>query len=114
MPRELLTAGMTTTILTYKSQGSVLSSYLRKLSVPVEVANDNQLEASFRSNARDLITIKDIPSVSRLSLSYTGQLACQCQLLPLHRQCIKEPQGASVKGCAAREHPHHLQQEGLV
>ena len=75
MPRELLTAGMTTTILTYKSQGSVLSSYLRKLSVPVEVANDNQLEASFRSNARELITIKDIPSVSRLSLSYTGQLA---------------------------------------
>ena len=31
MPKELLTAGMTTTILTYKPEGSVLSSYLKKL-----------------------------------------------------------------------------------
>lgn len=75
MPKELLTAGRTTTILTYKSEGSVLSSYLKKLDVPVEVANDNQLEEAFRKKAAELITIKDIPALSRLSLSHSGQLA---------------------------------------
>ena len=74
MPKELLTAGRTTTILTYKSEGSVLSSYLRKLDVPVEVANDNQLEETFREKASKLITIKDIPGLSKLSLSHSGQL----------------------------------------
>ena len=75
MPKELLTAGRTTTILTYKSEGSVLSSYLKKLDVPVEVANDNQLEEAFKRKAAELITIRDIPALSRLSLSYKGQLA---------------------------------------
>ena len=75
MPKELLTAGRTTTILTYKSEGSVLSSYLKKLDVPVEVANDNQLEEAFRKKAAELIIIKDIPALSRLSLSHSGQLA---------------------------------------
>ncbi len=74
MPKELLTAGRTTTILTYKSEGSVLSSYLKKLNVPVEVANDNQSEEAFRKKAAELITIKDIPALSRLSLSHSGQL----------------------------------------
>ena len=75
MPRELLTAGRTTTILTYKSDGSMLSSYLKKLDVPVEVANDNQCEEAFKKKAAELITIKDIPALSRLSLSHSGQLA---------------------------------------
>ena len=75
MPKELLIAGRTTTILTYKSNGSVLSSYLKKLDIPVEVANDNQCEEAFRKKAAKLITIKDIPALSRLSLSHSGQLA---------------------------------------
>ncbi len=75
MPKELLTAGRKTTILTYKSNGSVLSSYLKKLDVPVEVANDNQCEEAFRRKAAELITIKDISALSRLSLSHSGQLA---------------------------------------
>ena len=75
MPKELLTAGRTTTILTYKSDGSMLSSYLKKLDVPVEFANDNQCEEAFRKKAAELITIKDIPALSRLSLSHSGQLA---------------------------------------
>jgi hypothetical protein len=73
MPRELLTAGRTTTILTYKSEGSMLSAYLRKLNVPVKVANDNHQENTFRREAAELITICDIPALSKLKLSYTGQ-----------------------------------------
>ena len=57
MPKELLIAGRTTTILTYKSDGSMLSSYLKKLDVPVEVANDNQCEEAFKKKAAELITI---------------------------------------------------------
>ena len=75
MPKELLTAGRTTTILTYKSEGSVLSSYLKKLDIPVEVTNDNQREEAFRKKAAELITIKDITALSKLSLSHSGQLA---------------------------------------
>jgi hypothetical protein len=73
MPRELLTAGRTTTILTYKSEGSMLSAYLRKLRIPAEVANDNHQENTFRRQAAELITICDIPALSKLKLSYTGQ-----------------------------------------
>ena len=73
MPRELLTAGRTTTILTYKSEGSMLSAYLRKLRIPVAVANDNHQENTFRRQAAELITICDIPALSKLKLSYKGQ-----------------------------------------
>ena len=75
MPMELLTARRTTTILTYKSEGSVLSSYLKRLDVSVEVANDNQREEAFTKKAAELIIIKDIPALSRLSPSHSGQVA---------------------------------------
>ena len=52
-----------------------MSSYLKKLDVPVEVANDNQREEAFKKKTAELITIKDIPALFRLSLSYKGQLA---------------------------------------
>ncbi len=53
----------------------MLSSYLKKLDALVEVANDNELEEMFRKEASQLITIKDILALSRLSLSRSGQLA---------------------------------------
>ena len=52
-----------------------MSSYLKKLDVPVEVANDNQREEAFRKKAAELITIKDIPALWKLPLSHSGQLA---------------------------------------
>ena len=51
-----------------------MSSYLKRLDVPVEVANDNQCEEAFRKKAAELTTIKDIPALSRLSLCHSGQL----------------------------------------
>ena len=57
-----------------------MSSYLKKLDVPVEVANDNQCEEAFKKKAAELITIKDIPALSRLSLSHSGQLAAMSKL----------------------------------
>ena len=53
----------------------MLSSELGKIKVPLEVANDNQREDAFRRKAAELITIKGIPALSRLSLRHSGQLA---------------------------------------
>ena len=75
MPRELLVAGRTTTIMTYKSEGSLLSSYLYKVKVPAKVANDNFKDESFRQAARELIDVQNIPAISKLKLSYSGQEA---------------------------------------
>ena len=51
----------------------MLLAYLRKLGLPYEVSNDNQLEEDFRAKAAELITIEDIPALSKTNFSYTGQ-----------------------------------------
>ena len=59
MPRALLVTGLSTTIMTYKAEGSMLLPYLRKLELPFVVANDNELEdVSFKQKAAELITIE--------------------------------------------------------
>ena len=59
--------------MTYKAEGSMLLSYLRKLGIPFEVSDDNQLEEDFRAKAAELITIEDIGALSKLRLTYSGQ-----------------------------------------
>ena len=61
--------------MTYKSEGSLLSSYLCKVKVPAKVANDNVKDESFRQAARELIDVQDVPAISKLNLSYSGQVA---------------------------------------
>ena len=61
--------------MTYKSEGSLLSSYLCKVKVPAKVANDNFKDETFRQAARELIDVQDIPAISKLKLSYSGQEA---------------------------------------
>ena len=73
LPQSILTAGRSVTVMTYKSQGSMLLAYLRKLELPYEVSIDNKLEKDFRSKAAELITIEDIPALSKTNFSFTGQ-----------------------------------------
>ena len=73
MPRTLLTAGKSAIIMTYKSEGSVLTHYLKKLSVPYVIESSQQKEDAFRRQALDLITIKDMGDISKLRLSYSRQ-----------------------------------------
>ena len=73
MPRKLLAAGKSVTIMTYKSEGSVLAHYLKKLSVPCIIKSCQQKEDAFRRQALDLITLKDMGDISKLNLSHTGQ-----------------------------------------
>jgi len=52
----------------------MLLAYLRKLGLPFEVSNDNQLEENFRARAAELITIEGIPALSKTNFSYTAQV----------------------------------------
>jgi len=60
--------------MTYKSEGSMLLAYLRKLGLPYAVSNDNSSEEGFREKAAKLITIEDIPALSKTNFSHTGQV----------------------------------------
>ena len=73
LPSIILQAGRSLTVLTYKSKGSMFLSYLRKLQLPYEVEEDEDLEAMFLQKAASLITVTDIPALSGRQLSYTGQ-----------------------------------------
>ena len=73
LPRSILTAGRSVTVMTYKSEGSVLLAYLRILGLPYKVSNNNDLDQNFRAKAAKLITIEDIPALSKTNFSYTGQ-----------------------------------------
>jgi len=73
LPQCILSAGNSVTVMTYKAEGSMLLSYLRKLGLSFEVSNDNDMEEDFRTKAAELITIKDIGALSKLKLTYSGQ-----------------------------------------
>ena len=75
MPRKLLNAGKSATIMTYKAEGSLLVSYLDMLSLPHIIEKDKYKEEAFREKAVQLIDLQDIPSISKLNLSYSGQQA---------------------------------------
>jgi hypothetical protein len=74
LPQSILTGGRSVTVMTYKSEGSMLLAYLRKLGLPYEVSNDNSSEEDFREKAAKLITIEDIPALSKTNFSHTGQV----------------------------------------
>ena len=73
LPQCILSAGNSVTVMTYKAEGSMLLSYLRKLGLSFEVSNDNDMEEDFRTKAAELITIEDIGALSKLKLTYSGQ-----------------------------------------
>ena len=66
MPSKLLSAGKSVTILTYKAEGSLLVSYMRKLSLPYLIQSNKYKEEAFREQAAELINLQDIPSISKL------------------------------------------------
>ncbi len=74
MPGELLTAGLSVTIYTYQSEGSVLKAYLDRLGIPYVTDTSLQEEAIFRFKARKLITVKTIPSIGKLLFSNSAQV----------------------------------------
>ena len=52
----------------------MLLAYLSRLVLPYVVSNDSDLEEDFREKASKLISIEDIPALSKTNFSYTGQV----------------------------------------
>ena len=73
LPEVILNAGLSLTVLTYKSEGSLFVAYLRKLGLPFELEVELSIDQKFKENASKLVTIEDIPALSKLKLSYSGQ-----------------------------------------
>ena len=73
LPEAILNAGRSVIVVTFKSEGSVLLAYPRKLGLPKAVRNDNDLKDDFREKAAKLISTADTPAFSKIYISYTGQ-----------------------------------------
>ena len=73
LPEVILQAGLSLSVLTYKAEGSLFVAYLRKLGLPFELETDASMDEQFREKAAKLITVEDIPALSRLKLTHTGQ-----------------------------------------
>ena len=73
LPIALLSSGLSVTIMTYKAEGSMLLLYLKKLGITSihKVCLDE--EAAFVRKARDLITVKPIPSLKTMKFNYGQQ-----------------------------------------
>ena len=73
LPTELLTLSHSMTILTFMFQGSLLLPFLEKFGIGVELEQSIIQEEQFRNQAKDLITVKTLPSLERLNFTHTGQ-----------------------------------------
>ena len=97
LPERLLMAGKSTTILSYKTNGSILSAYLKKQSIPYELLFDPCVEEEFRAQAAELICLKDIPAISKLKLTHTGQVQGKSQF------CFYNKISSALKNIRYRE-----------
>lgn len=73
LPKELLTSGLSITILTYKSEGSMLKAYLNKLGVATVIKTDKIKEQNFILQARELIKVETIKGIEKVNLTFSGQ-----------------------------------------
>ena len=74
LPPALLRNGLSVTIMTYKAQGSMFELYLEKLGIkPKHKVCTDEEEAVFIRKARELITVKTIPSLEKMKFNFGGQ-----------------------------------------
>ena len=94
LPASLLRCGRSLTVYTYMAEGSLMLAYLRKLGIAFH--HDCYAdEVAFRASARQLIDIRPIPALERLSFSYTGQTetkgqACREKLVSTGLKNLKQ------------------------
>jgi hypothetical protein len=75
IPPILFTSGASMTVMTYRAGGSLLKAYLDKLGISYHHDTDQTQEAEFKSRARSLITVEDIPGLSNIRFSHSQQTA---------------------------------------
>lgn len=59
--------------MTFMFEGSLLRAYLEKIGIKYELKRNKKAELCFRKQANELINIKTIPSLEKLSLCHSGQ-----------------------------------------
>ena len=102
LPESILRTGLSLTVLTYKASGSLFLSYIRKLGLPYELIADLVSDKEFKEQAAKLITIEDIPALSKLKLTYSGQKAGQASRAYCSRvsNALKNLRERKLKGVA--------------
>lgn len=100
MPKCLLSSGLSLTILTYKAEGSILLSYLKKLGFEPIIKRNISSEHKFRENAAKLITVKSIPSIEKLNFSFSGQISgrTKCPYYTKVSTALKNLRSRELKG----------------
>lgn len=74
IPGELMQAGRSLTVYTYKAEGSLMFAYLKRLGLnPVHDRGDPAIEAEFKAQARELVTVKPIKALEKYRFSYSAQ-----------------------------------------
>jgi hypothetical protein len=75
MPKNLLTFGMSTTIYTFMSKGSMLCKYLDKEGIAYIVESSLVTNQLFVKKARELITLTNVtPAMAKMNFSYNKQI----------------------------------------
>jgi len=73
LPRVILEAGLSLTVLTYKAEGSLFVAYLRKLGLSFQLETDALMDNQFREKAAELIAINDIQALKDEKFSHNAQ-----------------------------------------
>lgn len=73
IPKQILTAGRELIVYTYKSAGSMMLAYLRRVGVPFEIEFDDELDKSYLQKSRKLLTVKLMNGLKKLNFSFSGQ-----------------------------------------
>ena len=78
LPKQLLTAGKTLTVYTFKSDGSLMCAYMQRVGLEYVVNPDfdvSDLDKVYLDKARRLITCKLLKNISGFKYSLSGQMA---------------------------------------
>ena len=106
LPECILSAGNSVTVMTYKAEGSMLVSYLRKLGLSFEVSNDNHLEEDFRAKSSRVDYHRRHWSIveAKADLLWSREGYVFIVLLFQSLKVTKEPKGEKASWC---RHQHH-------
>lgn len=73
LPTELLEAGLSFTVYTFMAEGSMFLAYLDRLGISYIHDVDPEADEAFRLATKELIDIRDIPSLKKVNLTFNGQ-----------------------------------------
>jgi len=73
LPPILLRAVKSLTIYTFLAEGSLMAAFLRRNGIEYSHDRDLASEKKFREDTKRLLEIRDMPSINRLTMSYSGQ-----------------------------------------